>query len=55
MKLYHEKVRQGYLEQAMKYPERIKIVDASRPIDIVFRDAWGKVKDFLITKGAIKC
>lgn len=52
---FHEKVRQGYLEQAMKYPERIKIVDASRPIDIVFRDAWGKVKDFLITKGAIKC
>lgn len=30
---YHERVRQGYLELARLFPERIRVLDASRSID----------------------
>lgn len=32
---FHQKVRQGFLEIAQIYPQRIKIVDASLPLDTV--------------------
>lgn len=35
---FHEKVREGYLTLAREDPERIKIVDASRDMDAVFKD-----------------
>lgn len=35
---FHEKVRNGYLELAKKFPERIKLIDANRDIDLVFND-----------------
>ncbi len=34
---FHEKVRQGYLFQARRYPERIIIIDATRSIEEVYR------------------
>lgn len=33
---FFEKVRQGYLQLANKYPNRIKVIDASKSIDEVF-------------------
>ena len=33
---FHKQVREGYLEVAKKYPERIKIIDASKNVDEVF-------------------
>lgn len=41
---FHRKVREGYLVLAEKYPERIKIVDANKPIDEVFVEVWEEVK-----------
>jgi len=52
---FHEKVRLGYLEQAKKFPDRIKIIDANRAINHVFRDVWYIVKEYLMSKGVIKC
>jgi dTMP kinase len=41
---FHKKVREGYLVLAEKYPERIKVIDASKPIDEVFEKVWEMVK-----------
>jgi dTMP kinase len=35
---FHERVREGFLSIACKEPERVKVVDASRPIDAVFAE-----------------
>lgn len=35
---FHKLVRSGYLEVAKKYPERIKIIDASKSVNEVFND-----------------
>lgn len=34
---YHSRVRQGYRDLASRYPERIRVIDASLPEDEVFR------------------
>lgn len=33
---FHQKVRNGYLELAKKYPQRIKVIDANQSIEEVF-------------------
>jgi len=35
---FHERVREGFLSIARKEPERVKVVDASRPVDAVFAE-----------------
>lgn len=35
---FHESVREGYLELSKRFPERIKVVDASRELDLVYED-----------------
>lgn len=35
---FHERVREGFLSIAREEPERVKVVDASRPIDAVFAE-----------------
>ena len=40
---FHRAVRQGFLEQAAAEPQRIKVVDASRPAARVAEDLWGLV------------
>lgn len=35
---FHERVREGMLKQARKYPERIVVIDASKSSDQVFRE-----------------
>ncbi|MDD3149806.1 MAG: dTMP kinase [Candidatus Gastranaerophilales bacterium] len=44
---FHRKVRNGYLELAEKYPERIKIINANNSIDQVFEDAIKIIKNKL--------
>jgi dTMP kinase len=41
---FHKKVRQGYFKIAEAEPERIKIVDASFPIEAVSEKVWEIVK-----------
>jgi dTMP kinase len=46
---FHQKVREGYLILADRYPERIVKIDASRPLQQVFEEAEGKLKKVLNT------
>lgn len=41
---FHRKVREGYLQIADKQPDRIKIVDASLPLEIVAQKVWEIVR-----------
>ncbi len=44
---FHERVRNGYLELAGRWPERIRRVDAARPMDEVEQDVWELVRHVL--------
>ncbi len=37
---FHEKVRRAYLAIARREPERVTVLDASLPVDKLFRDTW---------------
>jgi dTMP kinase len=37
---FHEKVRRAYLAISRREPERVQVLDASRPVDRLFRDTW---------------
>lgn len=40
---FHEKIREGYLQLANTYTDRIQIIDASRPLDEVVADVVARV------------
>lgn len=44
---FHERVRQGYLELARRWPERFRVVDASRDPDTVESEVWEHVARIL--------
>ncbi|MGM9923324.1 MAG: dTMP kinase [Bacillus sp. (in: firmicutes)] len=44
---FHEKVREGYLSLVEQFPERIKVVDASDDIEVVFGNALGIIEPFI--------
>jgi dTMP kinase len=44
---FHERVRQGYLELAKRWPERFRVVDGSRSSEEVEEDVWKLVKEKL--------
>lgn len=46
---FHERVRQGYLEGAKEFPN-VKIIDASRSIEDVYKDVESAVKAVLDSK-----
>ena len=48
---FHSKVREGYLSQAKKYPDRIKIINAAQPIENVLKQGLIIVKNFLNLDG----
>ncbi len=50
---YHERVRQAYRTLAKRYPERIRIVDASAPEDEVFERVMAIVEDFLRKRSGV--
>lgn len=51
---FHKKVRIGYLEQAKRFPERIKIIDANASINEVFSNVWKKIENFLGEKQYVR-
>ena len=40
---FHQKVREGFLELARRYPSRIRVIDASAPLDEVVKQVMGHV------------
>ncbi|MBU1694575.1 MAG: dTMP kinase [Verrucomicrobia bacterium] len=44
---FHEQVRRGYLELARRWPERFRVVDAGRDMDVVEQEIWGHVRRLL--------
>ena len=47
---FHEKVRQGYLELARRFPERFRKVDAMRHAEPIGEDIWKLVSDAFFQK-----
>ena len=45
---FHAKVREGYLLLAKRFPDRIITIDASQPFAVVYEQAFGKIKQFLV-------
>jgi dTMP kinase len=50
---FHQEVRQGFVERAKKYPDRIAKIDAARPVDAVAKDVIAAVRVLLVAKGMI--
>lgn len=48
---FHEKVRQGYLELAKRFPERFRQVDAMRHAEPIADDIWKLVSDAFFPEG----
>jgi len=48
---FHERVRQGYLELARRYPERFRQVDAMRHAEPIADDVWRLVGDAFFPEG----
>jgi len=48
---FHERVRQGYLELARRYPERFRQVDAMRHAEPIADDVWRLVRDAFFSEG----
>ena len=44
---FHERVRHGYQELAARWPQRIRVLDASRDLDAVESDVWELVRHVL--------
>jgi dTMP kinase len=50
---FHQKVRQGFVERAEKYPDRIAKIDAARPAEAVTKDVIAAVRALIVAKGMI--
>jgi dTMP kinase len=48
---FHEKVRQGYLELARRFPDRFRQVDAMRHAEPIAEDIWKLVSDAYFAEG----
>ncbi len=48
---YHARLRQGFLAEARRRPERIRVVDAAPSIEIVQQAIQGEILSFLCRKG----
>lgn len=44
---FHQKVREGFMDLAKKYPERIKVIDANQTIDKVHSDVIKILNNYL--------
>lgn len=44
---FHQSVREAYLQLAEKYPNRIRVVDASKSVDDVVGDVWGILQTYM--------
>lgn len=50
---FHERVRNAYLSIARREPERVRIIDASPPPDVIARQVQAVVVDALARKGIV--
>ena len=50
---FHQNVRQGFVERAEKYPDRIAKIDAAKPADAVTMDVITATRALLVAKGMI--
>ena len=48
---FHQKVRQGFVERAEKYPDRIAKIDAAKPANAVTMDVITAIRALLVEKG----
>ena len=46
---FHQRVREGYLQLLERFPERMVLIDAGRPIEEVFQEAIGWIEERLFT------
>lgn len=44
---FHQSVREAYLQLAEKYPNRIRVVDASKSVDDVVDDVWRILQTYM--------
>ena len=42
---YHEQVRKNYLQQATDDPQRYRVINADRPVEVVHEDVWKVVSE----------
>ncbi|MBO8169899.1 MAG: dTMP kinase [Thermoanaerobacteraceae bacterium] len=45
--VFHEQVRQGFYQLSRQEPDRFRVIDASRPVDVVSRQVWQVVAERL--------
>lgn len=45
---FHERVREGYMQLMLRFPERIRMIDAERSIEDVFDETKKIVDEFLV-------
>ena len=48
---FHRQVRRGFLALAAETPERIKVIDADRPVEAVWASIEACLRDFLMKRG----
>ena len=48
---FHRQVRKGFLALASETPERIKVIDADRPVEAVWASIEACLRDFLMKRG----
>jgi len=46
---FHQRVREGYLQLLERFPERMVLIDAGRPVEDVFQEAIGWIEERLFT------
>jgi dTMP kinase len=49
---YHERVRRGFLAEAMRWPDRIAVIDATLSVELVQEEIRGRIQTVLPTKRA---
>ena len=44
---FHERIRNGYLQLAQRWPERIRVIKSDRPVATVHGDVWAALADLV--------
>jgi dTMP kinase len=44
---FHQKVYDGYKEVCKLYPNRIKVINGERPIELIIEDVYNDIKKYL--------
>jgi dTMP kinase len=52
---YHQRVREGFLAQAARHPARIRVIDASAPLETVSEAIWSVVQAALAQRTRELC